>query len=127
MSRAMLTCLPDTPIERAALAMTERHSRSIVVVDEHGRATGVLTGIDLLSVYERDGDGTVSEHMTSPVVTCDAEATLSAAAELMISREVHRLVVIEPLEHGDAPVGVLSTADIVGEMAHECSAWRVAA
>jgi CBS domain-containing protein len=126
MSQAMVTCLPDTSIEAAAIAMTERRSRSIVVIDEQGNAVGVITGVDLLSVFRDGASGAVSELMTTPVVTCEADATLSDAAERMISREVHRLVVVDPARHDGAPIGVLSSADIVAEMAQEGSAWRQA-
>jgi CBS domain-containing protein len=124
MSQAMVTCLPDTSIEAAAIAMTERRSRSIVVIDEKGKAAGVITGIDLLSLFRDGASGAVSELMTTPVVTCEADATLSDAADRMISREVHRLVVVDTARHDDAPIGVLSSADIVAEMAQEGSAWR---
>jgi CBS domain-containing protein len=125
MSRAIVTCLPDTSAEDAARAMTERRSRSIVVVDEHGRAVGVITGADLLSLYRQNVGDTVSALMTTPVVTCEAEVTLTDAAELMISREVHRLVVVEPSGERETPIGVVSTADIVAEMAQEGSVWQL--
>jgi CBS domain-containing protein len=124
MSQAMVTCLPDTSIEAAAIAMTERRSRSIVVIDEQGKAAGVITGIDLLSLFRDGAGGAVSELMTTPVVACEADATLSDAADRMISREVHRLVVVDPARHDGAPIGVLSSADIVAEMAQEGSVWR---
>jgi CBS domain-containing protein len=124
MSRAFVTCLPDTPVEAAARAMADRRSRSIVVVKEDGRAAGVITGTDLLSLYHGRADATVSTLMTTPVITCDPDLTLTAAAELMIDREVHRLVVVEAGGTGAAPIGVISTADIVAEMAQEGSVWR---
>jgi CBS domain-containing protein len=124
MSRAFVTCLPDTSVEAAARAMTDRRTRSIVVVDEHGRAAGVITGTDLLSLYRRGQGGTVSMLMTTPVVTCETDATLTDAAELMLDREVHRLVVVETGGDRDTPIGVVSTADIVAEMAQEGSVWQ---
>jgi CBS domain-containing protein len=124
MSHAIVTCLPDTPIEFAALAMTERHSRSIIVVDEQGHAVGVISGTDLLALYHEGAGATVADLMTQPAVTVEADVTLTDAADEMISSEVHRLVVVEPAEHGDAPIGTVSTADIVAEMAQESSVWR---
>ena len=124
MSRAFVTCLPVTSVEAAARAMTDRRSRSIVVVDEEGQAVGVITGTDLLSLYQQVTDGTVAALMTTPVVTCEAELTLPDAAELMLDREVHRLVVVEAGRDRNVPIGVLSTADVVAEMAQEGSVWR---
>jgi CBS domain-containing protein len=77
-----------------------------------------------LSLYHGRADATVSTLMTTPVITCDPDLTLTAAAELMIDREVHRLVVVEAGGTGAAPIGVISTADIVAEMAQEGSVWR---
>jgi CBS-domain-containing membrane protein len=124
MSRAFVTCLPDTPAEAAARAMSDRRSRSIVVVDEHGLAVGVLTGTDLLGLYRQGGGTTVSALMTTPVVTCEPDTALTDAAELMLDREVHRLVVVQADAERSVPIGVLSTADVVAEMAHESSVWQ---
>lgn len=124
MSRAIVTCPPGTSLQAAARAMTERRSRSIVVVDESGRATGVITGNDLLALYESGGsDGNVADLMTTPI-TCVPELPLADAADLIIRHEVHRLVVVDRSRGQTAPVGILSTSDIVAEMASEASVWQ---
>jgi CBS domain-containing protein len=124
MSHGIVTCPPDSTLHAACRAMIERRSRSIVVVDEHGHAVGVLTGTDLLSLYQSgDADGTVADLMTPPI-TCAPELSLSDAADLMISQEVHRIVVVDPARPDAAPIGVVSTSDIVAEMADERSVWH---
>jgi CBS domain-containing protein len=50
MSHAIVVSQPDASIAAAARAMTERRSRSIVIVDVAGRPVGVVTGHDLLRV-----------------------------------------------------------------------------
>jgi CBS domain-containing protein len=125
MSYAIVTCLPGTSLQAAARAMTERRSRSIVVIDDRGRAVGVITGNDLLSLYQSGKPETVADLMSKPIVTCDPDLSLSDAAELMIDREVHRLVVTDS-SSGDAPIGIVSTTDIVAEMAQERSVWQQA-
>ncbi|HEY3947341.1 MAG TPA: CBS domain-containing protein [Solirubrobacteraceae bacterium] len=125
MSYAIVTCLPDTPLEAAARAMTERRSRSIIVIDDDGRAAGVVTGNDLLSLYEPgEHAGTVADLMSAPSITAKPDLALAVAAELMIEHEVHRLVVIDPARNDEAPIGTVSTSDILAEMADERSVWQ---
>ena len=125
MSYAIVTCLAETPLGSAARAMVERHSRSIIVVDETGRAVGVITGHDVLSLYEpTETRETVAEMMKAPLITADPDLPLTDAANLMIGREVHRLVVVDPKRDDGAPVGIVSTSDIVAEMASAHSAWQ---
>jgi CBS domain-containing protein len=124
MSYAIVTCLPDASPEAIARAMTERHSRSVVVVDEDGQAAGIITGADLLSLYEPRGRAsTAAELMRKPIITADPDLPLAAAAELMLTHEVHRLVVVDAAGAG-APIGIVSTSDIIAEMAQEGSVWQ---
>lgn len=123
MSQAIVTCPPETTLPAAARAMTERHSRSIVVVDDGGGAIGIVTGNDLLALYEGDPAATVADLMSSPI-TCGAALSLSDAADLMIGNEVHRLVVTTDTGPPATPIGVVSTADIVAEMAARRSVWQ---
>jgi len=41
----------------------------------------------------------------------------------MIKHEIHRLIVVDPEAPGE-PVGVISTSDIVAQMADERSVWQ---
>jgi CBS-domain-containing membrane protein len=125
MSHAIVTCPPDASPESIARAMTERKSRSVVVVDEGGRAVGVITGTDLLSLYgPGERVGTAAELIRRPLITADPDLALTDAADLMISHEVHRLVVVDPAAANGAPIGMVSASDIVAEMAQEQSVWQ---
>ncbi len=126
MSQAIVTCPPDSSLAAACRAMTERHSRSIVVVNGYGQAVGVITGSDLLKLYNAPSrNATVSELMKTPI-TCSSSLPLAQAAQIMIRNEVHRLVVVDPARPDGAPIGIISTSDIVAEMAYEQSVWRSA-
>ena len=125
MSYAIVTCPPDTSPQAIARAMTERRSRSVVVIDEDGRAVGVITGSDLLSLYDPgEQAGTAAELIRKPLITADPNLSLSDAADLIIRHEVHRLVVVDPSAANGAPIGMVSTSDIVAEMAQERSVWQ---
>jgi len=124
MSRGIVICLEDTPIHSAARAMTERRSRSIIVVDVQGHSKGVVTGFDLLSIVETgDGTQTVAQIMRPPL-TIAPTATLRQAADEMIRGHVHRLVVVDPAHPHGMPLGLISTSDIVAEMAEPGSVWQ---
>ncbi len=124
MSRGIVVCREDTPVSAAARAMTERRSRSVVVVDTHGRPLGVVTGFDLLPfVISGSGDQPVSTLMRAPI-TIGPEATLREAADRMLQEHIHRLVVVDPAHPDGMPLGLISTSDIVIEMAAPGSVWQ---
>jgi CBS domain-containing protein len=117
MLRGLIVCRETTPISGAARAMRERRSRSIVVVDAHGRPLGVVTGFDLLPFCD---SGDVSQPVSvvmHPPITIQPSAPLREAAEMMLRLRVHRLLVLDPAEPDGMPLGLISTADIVVEMA----------
>lgn len=123
MSRALVVCRQGTRLKAAARAMTERRSRSILVVDPAGRPRGVVTGWDLLEVCRDDcGDRTVDEVMHPPIAI-GPEAPLRQAVDQMIQHKIHRLVVLDPDHPDTIPVGIISTADIFTEMARPGSVW----
>jgi CBS domain-containing protein len=124
MSWAIVTCLPETPVAAAARAMHERRSRSVVVVDRSGSPLGVVTGLDLLSLYAGSAlDSTVAELMHPPL-TIGPDASLREAADTMLRHEVHRLVVVDLDDPKRIPLGLVSTSDIVAEMAAPESVWQ---
>jgi len=125
MSHAIVTCPPDAAPEAIARAMIERNSRSVVVVDDDGGAVGVITGADLLSLYDPGEQvGTAAELIRKSLITADPDLALADAADLMIRHEVHRLVVVDPSAPNGAPIGMVSTSDIVAEMAQDQSVWQ---
>lgn len=119
MSRAIVVTHPDTRIEHLARGMSERRSRSVIVLDRRGRALGVVTGHDLLEV---DPETSAEELMHLPI-TIAPSATLREAADAMVQNEVHRLVVADPGEPHALPLGLVSSYDIVAEMAEPGSRW----
>ena len=96
--------------------MREQHSRSLVVVNQHGRPLGVVTGFDLLPFYgDADAGEPVSSIMHAPI-TVHPAASLREAADIMLQHHVHRLVVVDPAEPDSMPLGLIATSDIVMEM-----------
>ncbi len=124
MSRGLVVCRADTPVAAAARTMAERHSRSIIIVDVNGHPLGVVTGFDLLGfVGDGDAQQPVSRLMHPPV-TITPDASLRQAADLMLRHHLHRLVVVDPAYPDGMPLGLISTSDIVVEMASPGSVWQ---
>lgn len=125
MSDAILVCRGKTPILSAARAMTSAGWRSVLVVDAKGKVLGVVSGRDLLPYVQNGGaDGKIVRDVMHPALTIDITASLREAADKMIQNHHHRLVVVDR-ENPDAfPLGVISSFDIVAQMAKPDSVWQ---
>jgi CBS-domain-containing membrane protein len=95
-----------------------------VLHDDSGRLAGVLTGPELLTALDDGVEHLTAQNvMTAPALTITADASLSQAADLMLAREVHQLFVVDYADQGP-PRGLVSTADVIVEMASAGSVWR---
>jgi CBS domain-containing protein len=126
MSDVFLTCRDKTPIPSAARAMTSSGWRSVLIVDALGKPLGVVSGLDLLRFCDLEGGCekiTVAEVM-HPALTIRMDATLQEAAQELIENHYHRLIVVDPAEPDTIPLGIVSSFDIVAEMARSGSVWQ---
>lgn len=125
MSDAILVCRDKTPLTSAARTMTQAGWRSVLVVNAKGKPRGVVSGKDLLPyvVNGVDKKMTVSDIM-HPALTIDMHAHLREAANLMIQKHHHRLMVIDHENPQAFPLGIISSFDIVAEMAKPDSIWQ---
>jgi CBS domain-containing protein len=124
MSPAFVTSGLEATVRQVARAMTERRSRSVVLIDGGCTPRGVVTGFDLLAALEGDdglGDEPVSRLAADSVVTIAPGASLRDAADLMLEHGAHRLLVVE--DGHSRPMGIISTADIFVDMARPGSRW----
>jgi CBS domain-containing protein len=125
MSWGFVACRPNTPYRGAVRAMHERDSRSLLVIDEGGGVAGVVTGFDLLGVLsgETPADGEIGLLMKPPI-TIGPDASLQEAVKLMLDKSIHRLVVVDSAAPQSPPLGLISTTDVMVEMALPDSAWH---
>jgi CBS domain-containing protein len=127
MSGAFLVSRAKISLVSVARTMTQTHWRSVIVVDEKGQPQGIVTGQDLLWHVEKDGvyeNLTIGDVMNPSLITIDVNASLHEAANAMIQNHVHRLVVTDINEPDSYPLGIISSFDIVAEMARPGSAWQ---
>jgi CBS domain-containing protein len=125
MSDAILVCRDKTPLTSAARTMTQAGWRSVLVVDAKGKPEGVVSGKDLLPYVVNGVDEKLTvRNIMHPALTIDIHAPLREAADLMIQKHHHRLVVIKQDDPLAFPLGVISSFDIVAEMAKPDSIWQ---
>lgn len=123
MAGDVLACGLETTAQQAARKMKQRRIGSIVVMDDTGRPTGIVTDADLRSKILADGlslKTPVNEIMSAPVCTISPKAyTFDALLEMSRFRLSH-LVVVEneravgiiceqdfQIEIGSSPVGMI--------------------
>ena len=126
MSDAYLVCRDKTPITAVARAMKDSGWRSVVVADAHGKPLGIFSGLDLLACCDLENipdSYLVTDAMHDPL-KIGMNASLQEAAQMMINYHHHRILVIDKDHPDSLPLGVISSFDIVSEMARPESVWQ---
>ncbi|OGO70817.1 MAG: hypothetical protein A2Z49_02060, partial [Chloroflexi bacterium RBG_19FT_COMBO_56_12] len=126
MSDVYLVCRDKTPVKAVARALADTGWRSVIVVNATGKPLGIFSGLDLLpfdDVHEIPDDMLVTEIMHQ-YITIEITASLQEAAKKMIENHHHRLLVIDLEDPESLPLGVISSYDIVVEMAQPDSVWQ---
>ena len=127
MHTGVISCPPETGLHEVAMIMRERRISAVVVMRD-GRAVGIISQTDLVNAsfiqpYLRYWGGMAARHlMTAPVITVAADAPLGQALALLTTHRIHRLVVTEPTDDGERPVGILSLTDVARALADARSA-----
>lgn len=119
MHRGVITCWTDETAVDVARRMVEYNINAIFVLDESGRAVGVISQSDLARAYVH-GEWqhlTADAIMTPDVVTISGDIPLNAAVEIMLDRRIRRILIVQGGRTPNRPVGVLSLSDVVREMA----------
>jgi predicted transcriptional regulator len=112
MRHDLVTFTPGTLTRTAARVFSDRHISGAPVVDETGRALGVVTLADL-NDPDREPRATVGDVMTSFILAVPPDAPLSRAIRLMATDSVHRVFVVE----AERVLGVLTSMDILRVLA----------
>jgi len=119
MHRGVISCWADEPVLDVARRLREYAINAIFVLDESGRAEGVISQTDLARAFVKGGweHRTAEEIMTPEVVTISGDIPLDVATQMMLDKRIHRLLIVQGGRTPNRPVGVLSLSDIVREMA----------
>jgi len=140
MTRDVITIKGTTTVREMAAIFDTKHFGTLPILDDAGELVGIVTTSDLVeqdrplhiptvislfdwviplggeSVLQRDLDKitaqTAAELASTDVITITPTETVSAAAEIMSSKKLHTLPVVE----GKKLVGVVSRIDIIRSM-----------
>ncbi|GAB4528741.1 MAG: CBS domain-containing protein [Anaerolineae bacterium] len=120
MHRGVITCWADEPVIDVARRLREYAINAIFVLDQSGRAEGVISQTDLARAYVKGGweHRVADEIMTPEVVTLSGDIPLDVAIQIMLDKHIHRLLIVQGGRTPNRPVGVLSLSDVVREMAN---------
>jgi signal-transduction protein with cAMP-binding, CBS, and nucleotidyltransferase domain/PAS domain-containing protein len=113
-----LSCPLDTPIQKAAMAMSRAKVSAILVTAPSGEPVGIVTHRDLLDrvlAASRDTAQSVATIMSAPLVRIPEHALLFEAARMMQEQSIQHLVVTD--ERGGTR-GILSSSDILHAQRH---------
>ncbi len=112
MSTSVHTVTPHESVQEAAQKMIDHEIGSVVVVDADGDVDGILTSTDFVRIVAEghpSAETTVSAHMTTDVVTTDANADVRDVADTMIERGFHHVPVVDDTE---GVIGMITTTDL---------------
>jgi len=103
--------LPPEVTASAALAFMEKRGIRRVPVVQEGKLLGIVTKSDLHGAGKREhvhNVTTIANVMTANPITVPEEATLETAAQLMISKKISGIPVLD----GERLVGILTESDL---------------
>mgnify|MGYP001234840230 CR=1 FL=1 len=122
MATDLITLPPEMEINRAMKILLDERISGAPVVDDKGVLVGVLSKKDcfkaaLNASYHQEWGGAVSDYMTSPVETLDANLDIVEAAERFLKSHYRRFPV---LQEGRL-AGQISRADLLKALIEN---WR---
>ncbi len=118
MHKGVIACRPDTPLQEVVRIVADTDVHAIVVMGNDHSVQGIISHMDIIRLYGQNlMEHTASEIMTPAVLFITPTATVAEAAQKMVEKDMHRLLVCETAAEGKLrPVGIISTTDIVKEM-----------
>jgi CBS domain-containing protein len=134
MTKKVIALKSDSDIHEAAALLSEHRISGLPVVDGRNRVIGIVSEADILSMAglekghvfkdilrhilgeplpKRKHQGRIGEIMSSPAITTTLEADIREVAEILESKRIKRLPVVD---NENRLLGIISRADIVRAM-----------
>ncbi len=113
MAKEVWTCRPDEALSAAARIMWDHDIGAVPVVCPDGRLVGIITDRDISMAAYFTGEPLASmpigDHMSTQVFTVRTGESIESAEELMRSKQIRRLPV---LDDAQAVVGMITVGDL---------------
>lgn len=117
MHKGIIACKPQTQMNEVVRIVSDTDVHAIVVMDDQERAVGIISHMDIIRFFGEDlSQFRAEEVMSKTVFSIASHRPAKDAADLMLDRGVHRLLVVEHRDDEQTPVGIISTTDLVKEM-----------
>jgi CBS domain-containing protein len=111
MTENVVTILPSAPVREAIELLLSERISGLPVVDEEGRLAGIISEFALLAIAydQKVMKESIAHHMTTEVLSVDANDSMRKVADQFIVHRVRRMPV---LENGRV-AGVISRCDVL--------------
>ncbi|MEM2337616.1 MAG: homocysteine biosynthesis protein [Candidatus Bathyarchaeia archaeon] len=103
-----VTCREDEEIKEVAKKIIEYSVNHVVVVNDKGELTGIVTSWDVTKAVA-DGKSKLSDIITRKVITARLEEPIEAAARRMVQYQISALPVID---HQRKVLGIVTSEDV---------------
>jgi len=117
MRTKLLTARPESPVEDVLDLLKGKHVGCVPIVDEAGRALGIITKLDVLETLGENRKS-AREIMMPFARSLEARGTIAEAAEIMSSERIHHVLVIAD---DRTLIGLVSSLDIADWIAKQGS------
>ncbi len=111
MNKELVTVDSTTTIKNAAKLM-DKQNVGCVIVTRDNKPIGIITERDFvkrIAAVETPLSSSVSDVMSSPLISIEAGETIWEAAQIMKTKNIHKL----PIKEGEKIIGIVTTSDIV--------------
>lgn len=120
--RDIITAKPTDTMRDVCLVMETHGIGAVVIVDDAGQLTGIVSERDFVRAMARQGaailDKPVSAYMTSDVVTCALDDKVAEIMGRMTDGKFRHMPVID----GGQMIGMISIGDVVKQRIAEAEA-----
>lgn len=117
MHKGVISCSVEDKVKDVARMMEDNLFRSVVVVNERGDVSGLITYRELLPHYGEDlTKMTAQEIMQLYRIEVDPQWPVEQAIALMKRLRYYHLIIVDPHVGTKWPVGLLTSFDVVRYM-----------
>ncbi|MCU0491561.1 MAG: CBS domain-containing protein [Chloroflexaceae bacterium] len=118
------SCTHRATLSQVAEAMVNREISTMIVVDDEGYLSGIITRTDVLRAYLAHDDWAsqpVQAYMSNEVVTVDPQTLLHDVARMLLEHHIRRVVVAQPEGTRLRPLAVFSAGDLLYHIRQEAT------